>query len=326
MQSDRGPSERYVARVNVRARIVALVTLAAAAACQSVAPSTVPVSASTSPIAADIDTLASREFNGREAGTAGADSAADFLARRYERLGIRGAFRYACDAAPRCAPSYFQPFRNSSSESHNVGAIVDGLDSARHEYVLVGAHFDHLGHSPTWALDRRAGFVLRPGADDNASGTAVVLELARRFAAHPTRRTVLFVNFDAEEEGLMGSRALVMAPPMPKSAMVFMLNLDMVGRLRDNRLIVESDRMSRADRAAFDSAAKATSLRAQFIRSDGRSDAASFEDERIAAANVSTGMHDDYHTAADIPARINVSGLSRVADFAESVVRTIANR
>src|SRR5262249_44171764 len=155
-----------------------------------------------------------------------------------------------------------------------------GLDSARRkEYVVIGAHFDHLGRSPSFAMDRYAGFVLRPGADDNASGTAAVLELARRFAERATKRSILLLNFDAEELGLMGSRALLIAPPVPKPAMIFMLNLDMVGRLRDDRLFIETQRIDRAGRAVFDSAAKAVGLHTQFIPDDRRSDHASFAEE-----------------------------------------------
>jgi Zn-dependent M28 family amino/carboxypeptidase len=307
-------------------KAVGLVALAMLAACQPAATSTLPTPPSALSLAADIDTLASRAFNGREAGTAGADSAADFLARRYAGLGLRAAFHAECDS-PRCRPSYFQVFRTPTGVFHNVGAIVEGLDSTRRdEYVVIGAHFDHLGHSPTFAMDRYAGFVLRPGADDNASGTSAVLELARRFAERATKRSILLVNFDAEELGLMGSRALLIAPPVPKAAMIFMLNLDMVGRLRNDRLFIETLRIGSGDRALFDSAARVVGIHAQFIPDDRRSDQANFAEEGIANAELSTGFHGDYHTASDIAARINATGLSRIVDLAEHVVRSIADR
>src|SRR6185295_12659421 len=97
----------------------------------------------------------------------------------------------------------------------------------RTQFIVLGAHYDHLGRSPTWALDYERGFVIRPGADDNASGTAGVLELARRFHDRPARRSILIVNFDAEEIGLVGSRVFLSIPPVPQQAMTFMLNLDM---------------------------------------------------------------------------------------------------
>lgn len=175
-------------------------------------------------------------------------------------------------------------------------------------------------------MDRDAGFVLRPGADDNASGTAAVLELARRFADHAAKRSILFVNFDAEEEGLIGSRALVASPPIPRTAIVFMLNLDMVGRLRGDRLYVASRQLAPGIRAAFDSAPVVAGIRRRFMPSDDRSDHASFEDAGIAAAELTTGIHFDYHKASDVADRLNIEGLSRVVDLAEFVVRRIADR
>ena len=301
--------------------------LALVSACQPHASPVRPVSESALRLAADVDTLASRALDGRRAGTPGADSAADFIARRYQRLGLGAVPMPGCDQAVSCGTTYFQIFRNSDGAFHNVVAFVEGLDSARRtDFVVVGAHFDHLGHSPTFAMDRRAGFVLRPGADDNASGTAAVLELARRFAGHAARRSILVVNFDAEEEGLVGSRAMLATTPIPRAAMVFMLNLDMVGRLRGDQLYIASRHMAPGVRAVFDTAAKAVGIHAEFTTSDDRSDHASFEDDGIAAAELTTGMHADYHKASDVPNRLNIEGLDRVVDLAEFVVRRIADR
>ncbi len=175
-------------------------------------------------------------------------------------------------------------------------------------------------------MDRDAGFVLRPGADDNASGTAAVLELARRFADRGARRSILFVDFDAEEQGLVGSRAFIRQTPVPRAAMTFMLNLDVVGRLRGGHLTIESAGMGRRERAIFDSTARAFDIDPEFVPSDGRSDQDSFEAGGIAAAQLFTGYHPDYHTAWDVPRRINIDGLARVVDFAEIVVRQIADR
>jgi hypothetical protein len=306
----------------------AALAVAAVAACQSAGPSPIrPTPAAAAPLAADIDTLASRAFDGRQAGTPGADTTADFLARRYQRLGLRAAFKISCASPLNCPASYLQSFRTRDGFSHNVGVIADGLDSARRgEYVVIGAHFDHLGHSPTYSMDWDAGFALRPGADDNASGTAAVLELAKRFGERRTKRSILFVNFDAEEEGLLGSRAFLSAPPVPRSAIIFMLNLDMVGRLRGDQLFVEALRITRSEDAGLDSAAKAVGLRLHFVPDEGRSDHSTFGLEGIAAVQLSTGMHGDYHTASDIAGRINAVGLARVVDFAEVVVRSIADR
>jgi Zn-dependent M28 family amino/carboxypeptidase len=303
--------------------------LAAVVACRPAIPAIGAASAaSTSSLAADIDTLTSSAFGGREAGTTGADSAADFVARRYQHLGLRGAFHSDCDSAGHCQPSYFGPFELRTGFGRNVGALIPGTGpTGTGEFVVIGAHFDGLGHSPTWALDRDAGFVMRPGADDNASGTAAVLELAQRLRERATKRSILLYNFDAEEEGRVGSRALLSIDPLvARDAMVFMINLDMVGRLNHDRLYIEGGATDPRIRAIFDSAAAATHLRVQFIPRDGLSDDASFVEAGIDAAYLSTGRHADYHTARDIASRLNIDGLRRLADFTELVVRGIADR
>jgi hypothetical protein len=287
-----------------------------------------PVStpAPTPAIGGDVSFLVSPTFGGREAGTPGADSAAEFLAQRYERLGLRPAFHSGCDSPPSCPESYFQPFHIERGVAQNVATVVDGSDSLlRTQFVVLGAHYDDLGRSPTFALDRDRGFTIRPGADDNASGTAGLLELARRFHDRPARRSVLIVNFDAEELGLVGSRVFLNNAPVPRQAMTFMLNLDMIGRLRGNRVIVEAAR-ERTVRTLIDSAVSAVGLRGDYIANQGRSDHSSFLDASINAVSLSTGYHDDYHKASDVAARINFRGMERVIDVAELIVRRMADR
>jgi aminopeptidase YwaD len=275
---------------------------------------------------ADVSFLASPALAGREAGSPGADSAAAFLAERYQRLGLRPAFRLLCGAAPSCPESYFQFFRIERGVAQNVGTVIEGSDPLlRTQFVVLGAHYDHLGRSPTFALDRDRGFVTRPGADDNASGTAGLLELARRFRDRPARRSILIVNFDAEELGLIGSRVFLDHAPVPPQAMTFMLNLDMIGRLRGNQLFIEGVR-ERALRALIDSAVVAVGIRAEYAANAGRSDHATFLRDRIDAVMLSTGTHIDYHTASDIAARINLAGLERVVDVAELIIRRMADR
>ncbi len=299
-----------------------LAALAFVAACGPAVGQPAPTSA----IGADIGFLASPALGGREAGSPGADSAAEFLAERYQHLGLRPAFHLPCDAAPSCPESYFQPFNITRGVAQNVATVADGSDPLlRAQFIVLGAHYDHLGRSPTFALDRERGFAIRPGADDNASGTAALLELARRFRDRPARRSILIVNFDAEELGLIGSRVFLNSAPVPPRAMTFMLNLDMIGRLRDNRLFIEGNR-ERAMRALIDSAVAAVGLRADYIANAGRSDHATFLDGSIDAVALSTGYHVDYHTASDIAARINLVGMERVVDVAEFIVRRTADR
>lgn len=276
---------------------------------------------------ADVARLASPAFDGRRTGTAGADSAVRFLMARYAALGIPGAFTRACGATP-CGAAYLQRFALADGRGHNVAARIAGRDSAlRDTHVVIGAHLDHLGRSPVDALDADRGVVLRPGADDNASGTAAVLELARRLAARPPRRSVLLVHFDAEERGLIGSQVFVVEPPVPFASLAFMLNLDMVGRLRGAALQVDGSAATGAWTALADSAARTTGLGTRRARGiGGRSDHASFGDAGVPALALFTGFHDDYHRATDVAERVDVAGLRRVVDAAEAIVRAVADR
>jgi hypothetical protein len=307
--------------MNAGCRILSL--LLVVAACNTPAP--VTPTPTTGPLA-DIAILASPAFGGRDHLTWGNDSAAVFIALRYQALHLRPAFRQGCDAQGQCSASYVQWFNTPDGVSHNVGAIVVGRDSVlRNEYVVIGAHFDHLGYSPLNALDGYRGAVLHPGADDNASGTAAVLALAERLGRQPPRRSVLVLNFDAEEEGMWGSHAFIASSAFLISDMRFMLNLDMIGRLRDHRLDVQGVTDRSAMHARIDSVARAAGLQAHFVRDQRRSDHASFVEARIPIAMFTTGEHADYHTSGDVANRINGPGVLAIIDVAESIVRFAAD-
>ena len=299
-----------------------LVTLATA--CQPVGQPPVPPPG----VAADVAYLASPPLAGREAGTPGADSAAAFIARRYEHLGLHGAFPVACHLAPACPPSFFQFFRVDGVTTQNVAVVVPGADSAvRGEYIVVGAHYDHLGRSTLSAGDPALGAIIRPGADDNASGTAAVLELGRRLAARPPRRSVLLVHFGAEEFGLVGSRVFVEHAPVAQRSMVLMVNLDMVGRLRGKTLTVDASVMPRHMRALVDSVVAGAGLRTVYSSATaGRSDHASFGRAGVPAVALFTGFHGDYHKASDVVARLDIPGILRVVGVAEGLVRAWEDR
>ena len=307
----------------MRSRVRSLSALLVAAACHAPAPAT---PAPTSGPLADIALLASPAFGGRERGTPGNDSAAVFIARRYERLRLRPAFGRACVEQGSCAGSYYQFFDIVGASAHNVGAIVDGQDPIlRSEYVVIGAHFDHLGKTSRYARDYDGSMTFHPGADDNASGTAAILALAERLSRRPTRRSVLVLDFDAEEEGLLGSQAFVASKAYRVGDMKFMLNLDMIGRLRDHRLEVQGVPDRSVMRARIDSLARAAGLRVIFERDARRSDQTSFADAGVPIAMFTTGEHADYHTARDVASRINSAGLLTIIDVAEAIVRSAAD-
>lgn len=311
-----------------------------------VAPTPVPQG-----VAADIAYLASEKLGGRKTGTAENDSAAAYIAHHYEHLGLHGGFGADCIASAACNPEWFQFFHTRGLAAQNIAVIIPGTDSAlRGRYVIVGAHYDHLGRAPDTAssmgfssgrgsLTSRGGTTrrtperpreldagqIRPGADDNASGTAALMELGRRLAAHPARVSVLLVHFDAEELGMLGSGVFVDHPAVPRASVILMINLDMVGRLRNATLTVDTSVARGAVGTLVSTAATAAGLRAVYSSEEtaDRSDHASFGRAGIPAVALFTGMHEDYHRASDVAERINVRGLELVIDVVETMVRAL---
>jgi aminopeptidase YwaD len=310
--------------VSRRAAFVATAALVVGCHSAAVAPSP-SVQPDSVAIQRDISYLASERLAGRLTGTPGNDSAAAYIARRYAALGLTAA-----------APMYLQRFtarppahagQSVSLPTQNVFAVLTGRDPAlRGEYVVIGAHFDHLGTSTDGALDPDSHAV-RLGADDNASGTAAVLELARLLAHAPPRRSIIFANFSGEEEGLLGSQYFVDHSPVPIDSIYTMLNFDLVGRLKNDRLIVYGVATATELPALLDSANAATHLRIA-AQGDGfgPSDHSSFYAKNIPVLHFFTDLHDDYHRATDTPDKINAGGEARVVTLAERVVRAIADR
>jgi len=293
----------------------------------------------------DIAYLADDRLEGRGTGTAGNDSAASWLARRHAALGLEPVVvdttRDGC-AVDRQRPAcrvLLQSFTARGAElahagkpeglrTQNVVAMVPGRDPAlAGEVVVIGAHFDHLGRSPASALDPEARDAIRNGADDNASGTAAVLELARLFAAQPARRSIVFVHFTAEELGLLGSQWFVEHSPVALDSIVAMVNFDMVGRLRNDRVIVYGVATARELPGLLDSANVEPKLRISAVGDGfGPSDHSSFYAKGIPVLHFFTDLHDDYHRATDDIEKIDAVGEARVVTLAERAVRAIADR
>ena len=210
--------------------------------------------------------------------------------------------------------------------TQNVVAMIPGRDPVvAGEVVVIGGHFDHLGRSPSNALDQ--GDAVRNGADDNASGTAAVLELARLFAAQPARRSIVLAHFSGEELGLLGSQWFVEHSPVPTGNIVAMVNFDMVGRLRNDRLIVYGVATARELPAIIDSANVEPKLQIRAVGDGfGPSDHSSFYAKGIPVLHFFTDLHDDYHRATDDVEKIDAAGTARVVAVAERAVRAIADR
>jgi hypothetical protein len=276
----------------------------------------------------DIEYFASDKLEGRGTGTAGQDSAAAFAARRYAALGLRS---YTTGFLQRyTARSAMLAHNGGPAElaTQNVVAWLPGSDATlRDEVIVIGAHLDHLGRSTAGALDPEARDAIRNGADDNASGSAAVLELARIMSARPLRRSVVFVNFSGEELGLLGSQYFVDNSPVPTDRIVAMLNFDMIGRMRGDSLIVYGVATAREMPAVLDSANARVGLSIRAMGDGfGPSDHSSFYARNIPVLHFFSNLHADYHRASDDADKINAAGAARIIALAERVAREIDQR
>jgi hypothetical protein len=200
----------------------------------------------------------------------------------------------------------------------NVVGIVPGADPAlASEVVVIGAHYDHLG---------RADGVVYPGADDNASGTAVVLGLARAFsAAGGADRTLVFAFFGAEELGLIGSRHYVDRPSVPLDRTIAMVNFDMVGRLEGRPLNVGGGDSGSRLRAVLSDAAKVDGVAFEIEGSPyGPSDHSRFYSAGVPVLFFYTGGHGDYHQPSDTADKIDATGMAHVASVGARVIERLA--
>ena len=217
--------------------------------------------------------------------------------------------------------------KENRQRADNVVGIFPGADSTLSaESIVIGAHYDHLGLGHFGARDPGAEGLVHPGADDNASGTAVIIELARRISRLPDKpaRTIVFIAFSAEELGLFGSRHYV-DHPASTSAIRAMLNLDMVGRLRDDRVTVFGTRSSTNFSKEVLAGAQQLGLKIGESDDVGRSDHMSFYSKKIPVLHFFTGLHNDYHRATDTWEKLNIDGMAKVGDLVMLTALQIAN-
>lgn len=216
------------------------------------------------------------------------------------------------------------------STQATVNNVLAYLPGQTDEYVIVGAHYDHLGRGHFDSLAPSQIGQIHPGADDNASGTAGVLELARRLAPLKGKlhRGILFMSFAGEELGLLGSAAWVEHPTKPLDKAVAMLNMDMIGRIKDDKVYIGGVGTGSTFQAILDQAQKESKSTFKFDYSAGgpaSSDHTSFITKRIPSLFFFSGLHSDYHKPSDTWDKINSEGAVRLLDVVEDVSRDLAS-
>ena len=277
-------------------------------------------------VLADVRYLADDAQEGRGVGTAGLGRAGSYIRDALARAGLQASFQDF--TIPRDAPAVLHTTLGGSA-TRNVVAVIPGTSPAlKGQVVVVGAHYDHLGLGGFGALDTTAA--VHNGADDNASGTAALLEIARSLAARRPRpaRTIVLVAFSGEELGTLGSSYFVQHPiPLPIDSLYAMLNLDMVGRMRNARLMALGAATAKEFPALLDSlnTPPKFDLRAS---GDGwgPSDHAVFFATRHPVLHFFTDLHEDYHRASDDWDKLNIAGIVQVSQFVADLAFALANR
>ncbi len=207
--------------------------------------------------------------------------------------------------------------------AHNVVGVIEGSDPVlKNEAIVIGAHYDHLGRGGDGSLAPRSGEI-HHGADDNASGTAGVLELARIFSAQRSKlkRTLVFIAFSGEDEGLLGSNYYVNHPLVPLDKTVAMINMDMIGRMKDNKLVIGGVGTAKEWRQLIGSG----DTLALTLNEDGYgpSDHSQFYGKQIPVLFFWTGTHNDYHKPSDTFDKINYNDEARILEMVARIVRDV---
>ncbi len=273
----------------------------------------------------DIEYLASDALEGRQTGTAGEKLAAAYISKRFKEIGLM----------PKGTNGYFQDFSvNKKENPHedveyaekgdiNVRNVVGYLDNGAPFTVVIGAHYDHLGHGMSGSLYIE-GPAIHNGADDNASGVAGLLYLAKALQGKYTSNNYMFIAFSGEEYGLWGSNYFTKNPTIDLPHVTYMLNMDMIGRMNDEgKLSVNGVGTS----PAWDKAMKKAKVKGLSIVTTeggmGASDHTSFYLSEVPALHFFTGQHMDYHKPSDDEEKINYKGISMVMDYMMAMIANL---
>lgn len=241
------------------------------------------------------------------------------LATSKEPAGVKiiaGPFTLTTDLVRKEVPAY------------NVIGVLEGSDRLlKNETIVIGAHYDHLGRGGSGSLAQRSGEI-HHGADDNASGTAGVLELARLFTSQRPRpkRTIVFIAFGGEEEGLLGSNYYVNHPIMPLANTVAMINMDMIGRMKEGKLVVGGVGTAKEWRDIITQGTADPNRSFTLTLNEdgyGPSDHASFYAKQIPVLFFWTGTHNDYHKPSDTFEKINYADEARILNLVSYIVKQI---
>ncbi|OAB80616.1 M28 family peptidase [Cochleicola gelatinilyticus] len=277
----------------------------------------------------DVTILADDTFNGRETGTEGELQAAKYILGRFKEIGLlpkgsQGSFTQTFTFRPSLNPHEEAEFTGMKTDSTLTGTNVVGyIDNNAETTVVIGAHYDHLGMGGEGSLYRE-GEAIHNGADDNASGVAVMLYLASRLVkvdSVNTKNNYLFIAFSGEEMGLLGSNYFVKNPTIDTKKVSYMINMDMVGRLNNERtLAVHGVGTSPIFKQTLFANNKVDLNIAEHESGVGPSDHTSFYLADIPVLHFFTGQHEDYHKPGDDAEKLNYKGMETIGNYIYSII------
>ncbi|WP_299883477.1 M28 family peptidase [uncultured Lacinutrix sp.] len=277
----------------------------------------------------DVSFLASDALEGRQTGSNGEQKAAKYIAERFKNLGLqeKGTQGYlqTFSFKPKTDPHQEVNYTVKDGDSTITGTNVIGfIDNKAEHTIIIGAHYDHLGLGAEGSL-HRGNTAIHNGADDNASGVAVLLNLAKQLKTKNINNNYLFMAFSGEEMGLLGSNYFVKHPTIDTKKANYMINMDMVGRLKaDSTLAVYGVGTSPILKQTVTSNNSKFKL-VQKESGVGPSDHTSFYNADIPVLHFFTGQHEDYHKPSDDIEKLNYEGMQTISNYIFEIITDLDN-
>ena len=278
----------------------------------------------------DVAYLANDKLEGRQTGTKGEKLAADYLVNRFQNIGLepKGSDGYiqSYSFKPKTDPHKEVEFTTNADSTITGRNIIGYINNNAKTTIVIGAHYDHLGYGGEGSLYREKDKAIHNGADDNASGVAVLLDIATRLKIKNEQSEIkdknnyLFLAFSGEEMGLLGSNYFSKNPTIKAKSINYMINMDMVGRMKaDSTLAVYGVGTS----PMFKQTLKANNEKFKLVQNEsgvGPSDHTSFYLIDIPVLHFFTGQHEDYHKPGDDSEKLNYDGMNLISDYIFDII------
>ena len=273
----------------------------------------------------DVIFLSSDSLEGRETGTQGEIKAGEYIKKRFIKLGLQplenNNYFQNFNFKPKTNPHQNISFSNQKNDSTITGKNIIGyIDNQAKNTIIIGAHYDHLGYGNENSLHRGEKNLIHNGADDNASGVAMMIDLASKLRIANKNNNYLFIAFSGEEIGLLGSNYYIKNTIIKMSNINYMINMDMVGRLNEDTTLAV---YGLGTSPIFKQTINANNTKFKIIQKEsgvGPSDHTSFYLNDIPVLHFFTGQHEDYHKPSDDYDKINFKGMNMISSYIFDII------